>query len=268
MPAVEQKLSKPNQSVEKTLTIIELMAQHKEKMRLQDIALKAGLPASTALRLINTLLLYGYVTQDSTTLRYGLSMKLARLGSMVSAHLDLRELSHPILLHLSACCSESCSVAIAERCQVVYIDVVDGPEGILRITQRIGKSAPMHCTGIGKLFLCDDEALLQEVLHSPLCAFTNYTLCTEEALRRDLSAVKNTGIAFDTEECELGVRCVAAPVRDYTGRVVAGISISGPMHRLTDDYIAQTLTKPLLYAAHRLSAQLSGEKEAALFSEI
>lgn len=253
---MEQKLARPNQSVEKTLTIIEVMAEHKENMRLQDIAAKAGLPTSTALRLINTLLRRGYVIQDSTTLRYGLSLKLARLGTMVSSHLDLRELSHPILQRLSKQCGESCSAAIREGHQVVYIDVVDGPDSILRITQRIGKSAPLYCTGIGKLFLSEDPALFREVLDTrPLTAFTPNTPVTEEALESQVAFAAG-GLAYDNEECELGVRCVAAPVRDYTGRLAAGISISGPVHRLTDDYVARIVSEPLQAAAETLSRQL------------
>ncbi len=254
---MEQKLARPNQSVEKTLTIIEIMAQHKEKMRLQDIAAEAGLPASTALRLINTLLRCGYVAQDSSTLRYGLSLKLAHLGNMVSSHVDLRELSHPILMQLSKQCGESCSAAIREGHRVVYIDVVDGPDSILRITQRIGKSAPLYCTGIGKLFLRDDEMLLRDLLETePLTEFTAHTLTTGEAVLREISSISASGLAYDNEECELGVRCVAAPVCDHTGKVVAGISISGPIHRLTDDYVTNVLSQPLLSAARKLSSQL------------
>jgi len=253
---MEQKSARPNQSVEKALSIIEIMAEHKEKMRLQDIASEAGLPASTALRLINTLVRCGYAVQDSITLRYGLSLKLSRLGNLVSSHLDLRDLSHPILLELSRQCGESCSAAIREGLRVVYIDVVDGPDNILRITQRIGKSAPLYCTGIGKLFLRDDPALLSEMLTAePPASFTPNTLTAAEDIRREVASAA-CGLAFDNEECELGVRCVAAPVRDYTGRVVAGVSISGPIHRLTDDYVQTVLAKPLLAAAETLSARL------------
>ena len=98
MPA---KLSKLNQSVEKALQIIEIMMKEPEAMRLQDIALKAEMPPSTALRMINTLLVYGYVNQDPDTLRYSLSLKFAQVGSAVSSRFSLSKIAHPLLVELS-----------------------------------------------------------------------------------------------------------------------------------------------------------------------
>ena len=136
MPA---KLSKLNQSVEKALQIIEIMMKEPEAMRLQDIALKAEMPPSTALRMINTLLVYGYVNQDPDTLRYSLSLKFAQVGSAVSSRFSLSKIAHPLLVELSQRCQESCCLAVEENMELIYTDVVDGPDNMLRIMQRIGK---------------------------------------------------------------------------------------------------------------------------------
>ena len=96
-----QKMAKANQSVEKALQLVEVLAQAREPMRLQDVAEAAGLPPSTALRMLHTLILCGYANQDPMTLRYGLTLKFAYIGSLISARLEVRNLAHPLLLELS-----------------------------------------------------------------------------------------------------------------------------------------------------------------------
>lgn len=235
------KLSKVNQSVEKAIQIIEIMAKEGGAMRLQDIAQKTDLPASTALRMVNTLLVYGYVNQNPETLRYSLSLKFAQIGSIVTSQVSLSQVAHPLLVELSRRCQESCCLAVEENMELIYTDVVDGPDNMLRIMQRIGKRAPLHSTGIGKLLLLNySRDKLRELIRvKGLTPLTPNTACTEEALLDRLDKIRAQGYALDDEECELGARCVAAPVRDYTGRIVAGISISGPISRMTMEHIRE-----------------------------
>lgn len=253
-----QKRTKTNQSVEKTLQVIEVMAAAREPMRLQDLAGACQLPPSTALRLLNTLLQHGYVNQDKVTLRYALSLKFAQIGSQVSAQMDIRNLAHPLLLELSARCGESCCLAIEENRQVVYVDVVDGPDGMLKIMQRIGKRAPLYCTGVGKIFLLNfDQGGVEEYIRqNGLPALTHNTITTREGLLEELAKIARQGYALDDEECERGARCVAAGVRDYTGRVVAGISASGPLHRMTAERMG-AITRFVRETAQQLSQMLA-----------
>ena len=234
------KFSKMNQSVEKVLQIIEAMAAEHHPMRLQDIALKCDMPPSTALRMLTTLRIYGYVNQDPNNSQYSLSLKFAQLGSQVSEHSSLRPLAHPLLVELSQWCQEASCLAIEEDMELVYIDVVDGPDSMLKILQRIGKRAPLHSTGIGKLLLLNytGKQLNEFIARKGLQALTPNTLVTKEALIHKLEEIRQLGYALDDEECELGARCVAAPVRDYTGRIIAGVSISGPISRLSMERIS------------------------------
>ena len=148
-----EKRSKSNQSVEKTFQIIETMAEARRPIRLQDISQQTKLPASTVLRMINTLVDLGYAFQEQETLRYGLTLQFARIGSLAGSGIGLRDYAHPVMEKLSTACGEACCLAIEQNEEVVYIDLVDGPDNMLRIMQHIGKRAPMHCTGIGKLLL-------------------------------------------------------------------------------------------------------------------
>ena len=238
MPA---KLSKLNQSVEKVLQIVEIMAHERQPMRLQDVAAKCDMPASTVLRMLNTLLVYGYVNQDPHSLRYSLSLKFAQIGSRVCEQVSLRDIAHPLLVELSQACQESSCLAVEQERELVYTDVQDGPDSMLKIMQRIGKRAPMHSTGIGKLLLLNytDQQLDEYIAEKGLPSLTPNTMTTKQALVDKLAEIRRQDYALDDEECELGARCVAAPIRDYTGRIVAGVSVSGPVSRLTMERIAE-----------------------------
>ena len=260
--AMPTKLSKVNQSVEKVIQIIEVMAHERQPMRLQDIVLKCEMPPSTALRMINTLLVYGYVNQDQTSLRYALSLKFAQIGSRVCEQVSLRDMVHPLLVELSQRCQESSCLAIEEDMEVVYTDVVDGPDSMLKIMQRIGKRAPMHSTGIGKLLLLNynSRQINEFIATKGLQVLTPNTLVTREALVAKLAEIRQQGYALDDEECELGARCVAAPVRDYTGKIVAGVSVSGPISRMSMERIA-AIAPVVMETAAKMSQLMAYEEE-------
>lgn len=259
---MSEKLAKPNQSLEKALQIIELMAENREPMRLQDIAAATNIPPSTALRMVNTLLLYGYIIQDSISKRYSLSLKFAQLGSIVHDQLNLRDIAHPILVDLSKQCGELCSVGIRQDDEVVYADVVDGPDSMLKITQRIGKRAPMHCTGIGKILLLEynDLQFVRFASVHPLERFTPNTICSFGRLKHELANVRENGYALDDEECEIGARCVAVPFYRYGGKIEGGISISGPVARMSWERINEML--PYLRAASKEISKLLSHTSA------
>ena len=233
---MEKKLAKVNQSVEKALQLVEVLASSREPMRLGDLAAACGLPASTTLRLVNTLLLLGYANQDPVTLRYSLTLKFAQIGSQVSSQMDIRNLAHPWLLELSSRCGESCCLAIEEN-------------------------RPLYCTGVGKIFLLNDDAasLEQYIAENGLEPLTSHTITTREGLLSELEKIGRQGYALDDEECEQGARCVAAGVRDYTGKVVAGISVSGPLHRMEPEHIRRIIPQ-VQRTAQRLSQLLAYEE--------
>ncbi len=252
-----EKRSKSNQSVEKVLQIIEIMAHARGPLRLLEIAQAANIPASTTLRMVNTLVECGYAFQKKDTLRYGLTLQFARIGSQIRGQLSLRDCARPIMEELSAQCKEACCLAVEENSEVVYIELVDGPDNVLRIMQYIGKRAPMHCTGIGKLLLLNkSEAEIRRLMErTGMKKFTENTLTTPEALLKELEQVRRQGWAMDNEECELGARCVAASIRDYTGNVIAGLSISGPSTRLTMES-CQEIAQAIKRAGDLISRQM------------
>jgi DNA-binding IclR family transcriptional regulator len=256
-----QKLMKTNQSVEKTIQIIETMASAREPLRLADIALLVQMPASTALRMVNTLVQKGYAYQEADTLRYGLTLRLTQIGSQVNAHISIREIAHPVLVRLSQDFKESACLAIEEDMEVIYIDVVDGPDGLLKITQRIGKRAPMHSTGVGKLLLTQytPEKLALFMEKKGLLSLTPNTVASMEDLHKEIELIRQRGFALDDEECELGARCLAAPICNSEGRIVAAISLSGPVSRMNPKRITE-ITSSLVAAANEIASVLALKK--------
>ena len=246
-----------NLSIDKTLDIIEVMAAEGRPMRLSDIAKRAELPPATALRMLRTLNDRRYVYQEPDTSQYGLTLGFARIGSMISDKMRIRDVAHPLLIAMSQQCQESVCLAIEDDQEISYIDVLDGPDGILKVTQRIGKRAPMHCTGIGKAILSAQPASSVDRLiqRKGLPPFTPNTLTDSRALEDELKRIASQGYALDAEECELGARCVATGVYDYQGQCVAGISITGPSARMTPERI-DTFVPMLRGTAHAIGIWL------------
>jgi DNA-binding IclR family transcriptional regulator len=255
---MSDKLTNTNKSLEKAFRIIEIMASAKQKVRISDLAKDVDLPISTALRFVNTLVKLGFAYQEKDTLCYSLSLKLAQIADQINSKIDVREVAHPYLVGLSRDTRESACLAIEENMEVVYIDSVDGPANMLKITQRIGKRAPMHSTGIGKLLLLNysEEKLETLLAEKGLDAFTRYTITTLPLLKEELMVTKSRGYALDNMECEAGATCIAAPVYRYDGIVIAGISVSTPASRMTSENFDRI--KPLVLDAAAAISQHFG----------
>jgi len=229
----------PNQSSDKLLSVLEMMSEQSEPLRLQDVAAKCEMNTSTTLRFLSALQKRKYVAQDPDTGRYYITMKICALAHNVSAYNNFRSIALPFMRSVSNTFRESCNLAIENNMTIMYVEVANSQYNTLLSTQRIGNIAPMHCTGIGKLFLSEYSAgdLDQYVVMHKLTKFTDSTITDKQALDLELKRIAELGYAFDNQECEAGVRCIAVPVRDYTGGIHAGLSVSGPAIRMTDEHI-------------------------------
>jgi DNA-binding IclR family transcriptional regulator len=248
---------KNNQSIGKALAILEAMVDDNKPMRLLDISKKLDIPSSTVLRFLNSLINAGYVRQEEDSSRYYLTLKLASLGRRVYGRFSYQSILKPYLYRISNSLQESVSLSIEQDMNVVYIDAVDGPDHVLQTLQRIGKIAPMHSTGAGKVLLLNasDDDLDRFVHIKGLPGFTANTLTTKVAFLKAMNLVRERGYAYDDEECELGVRCIAVPVRDFTGKVVASISVSAPISRMGEER-EKDILEVLLKVSHEASQEL------------
>ena len=243
MAEIMEKSTVTNHSVAKVMTILEYMARQTEPRRLLDMSRELKMNSSTLLRFLATLQKCGYVAQDEITQRYRLTYKLCTLGNQVNQNTDIRSVCRPFMRQLSQMFGENVCLAVEENMRVVYIEIVEVSGTMIRSMQRIGNVAPMHCTGIGKLMLTQfsESKLDRLIAQEGLVRFTGNTLTSKPQLEEELRKIRIAGIAYDNEECELGARCVAGPVYDAAGRIIAGISVTGPATRMTNAFIEQRL---------------------------
>lgn len=247
-----------NQSTEKALAILEFLAERNQPMRLLDICEALNMNTSTVSRFISALVRCGYVSQDAQTSRYYITYKICRIANLITNDQDvqIQRITHPILAELVEVFHESACVSIERNMQMIYIDVLTGIDKALLSRQRIGNTAPMHCTGNGKLCLLEysEMQLDQMIREYGLPRLTHNTITNKQALMECLEEVRKNGVAYDDEECEEGMSCVACPIRDYTGRIIGGVSISGPTVRVN-----RMIHSPKLSYLHEAAKQISRE---------
>ncbi len=252
-----KKTTKNNQSVTKVLSVLEAMAEHGKPIRLKKLAETVSIPESTTLRLLISLTESGYVTQNAESQKYTLTYKIVRVANQFRASFSLIEIARPYLKELSQKCQESVCLAIDQDSKVVHIDTVDGPNNILQTLQKVGKSVPLYCSGIGKNLLLNysEERIRSLYATRGFTPFTPYTITSADELLQEIAQVRKQGYAYDKEETELGACCIAAPIHNYNGKVVAGISVSGPSLRMTPEKM-DAIRTILLRISGKISAMI------------
>jgi IclR family KDG regulon transcriptional repressor len=200
------------------------------------------------------------VKQDPKTRNYFLGFKLVELGNLLLNQLDLRKEAEPFLRDLAERIKETIHMVVMDRDEVVYIDKVEteqSPSG-LRMASRIGLRNPPHSCAVGKVLLADfsDESQDSFLKGRSLSRRTENTMTDLAQLKEHLKQVRKQGYALDDEENERGIRCVAAPIYNETGRAVAAISISGPAFRVTKKVVQETLKKEVMGTALKISQRL------------
>ena len=240
-------------SFKKLFDIIELIASRREARPVHDIAAALKMPESTVYRMLRFLARRGYV--ERTPSGFMLGKECLFLGETAQEQNLLPRLARPVLSRLADATSETVHLARMQGNHIVYIDKIDGGRSI-RMGSVIGSVSPLHCTGIGKAMLAalPDDELAERLPTLELERFTETTICSLTALKRELEAIRRRGCSFDDSEHELGVFCVGAAVPDRSGRCVAGISVAGSSIRLKPE--AATVAKLVCAAAREISAKL------------
>ncbi|MBP1931209.1 IclR family transcriptional regulator [Ammoniphilus resinae] len=228
-------------SLERAFQIVEQVSVEKNGIGITELSVKLGMYKSTVHRVLNTLVHLGYVEQDRNTEKYKLGYRWLAVSSRLLNNLDIRKVAYPYLQDLADHTGEVIHLVVLDGHEVVYIEKVEGNQTI-RMHSQIGKRVPVHCTGVGKAILAflPPAALTKVLSGCEWHAHTPYTLKTENELLRHLEKVRKQGYAFDLEENELGISCAAAPIWDYTGKVAASISVSGPTTRMNKERLEDT----------------------------
>lgn len=227
------------QALDRGLQLLVIVAKE-NKTTLTELALRVGMPASTAHRLLVTLQKRGFVDFDETTQEWMIGIEAFRIGSAFVQRTSLVEAGRDVMRRLMEETGETANLGIADDGDVVFISQIETPNPI-RAFFSVGTRGPMHCSGIGKALLAEmPQSKVEQVLQKKgLEEFTSKTLTSPDDLFADLEATRRRGWSHDDEERHFGMRCIAAPIRNFHGEAIAGISISGPAARLPDDAISE-----------------------------
>lgn len=218
------------------LMILDAFSDLDTDLGVNEIARLVRMHKSTVSRLCATLENAGYLERDASTNRFRLGARIYRLAGVVSAASDIRVVARPVMLELVESSRETATLGVREGSDIVTIEVVDGLNH-MRMATRVGMRTQIHASAVAKAILAwatprDVDAM---VANWPMTALTPNTITDAGTLKERLAEVRERGYAVDMEELEVGLRCVAAPIRDSDGRVLAGLSISGPRHSMTPE---------------------------------
>lgn len=234
------------------------------------LAAATDINRSTIFRLLQPLIDARLIDYDDTTGTYCLGPQTAHLGQIYLAHSDVHELAEPVLRQLVDKTQETAHLGIRDGLDVVYVNKVESPLSV-RTVSRVGSRQPLYCTAMGKVLLAFAGAeALDEACARGLEARTAHTICEAPVLGQTLQAVRAEGYAVDDQENENDIRCVAAPVIDHLGTVIAAISVSGPSSRMTIERIhdlSALVKESAAEVSRKLAAPESALHEAGLLAE-
>ncbi|MET8468509.1 IclR family transcriptional regulator [Streptomyces sp. NPDC006422] len=239
------------QSVDRAVSILQVLAVQGPS-GVTEIADALGIHKSTVFRLLATLEARGLVEQDSERGRYRIGYTVVELAGGATKGNDLSLLSRPVCQELAAAVGETVNVAVYDGEAVISIDQVLGNAAITSI-DWVGKRTPLHATSAGKVFLAHmPQPEAAEILERPLEEYTPHTITDAALLKEQLQTVRELGYGAISEELEIGLASLSAPIRALNGEVVATVTVSGPTFRINDHTIPG-LAEQLVAAGEKIS---------------
>jgi IclR family KDG regulon transcriptional repressor len=251
------------QSLGRAFAILEEVARHRDGIGLADLSKLVGLHNSTTFHLVKTMVSLGYIRQEKDK-RYRVGRPLFALAANCLDEIEMVNVATPVLEDLSRETGESGHFAVRMGDAVVVIARTSGP-GAFQLTDRVGVTRPAHCTALGKMILAslNPDQLQRFVQRTELKPSTDKSITEPAVLLREIEEIRRSGIAFDDGEYNAEVRCVAVPVRDFTGQTIGALGISGPIWRLSIQAL-QSRAKIVQAAADRLSEAFGARAAATL----
>lgn len=237
--------------VRKALELMDCFGEGSGELSMRELGRRAGIPRSTAHRLVGELVEWGALERTKGGLRLG--VKLFELGTLVRVSATVREAAAPYARHLSEVTQLTVNVAVLEGLDVVYLDKIAARD--LRIPDsRQGGRGEVHATALGKAILAfSDPASQDQVLAHPLKAITPRTITQAAQLRLELARVHTDRLAYDREEWRMGIFCVGSPILDARNQAIAAISVTGATALSQAEHFAPTVLTTAMAIARSLS---------------
>jgi IclR family KDG regulon transcriptional repressor len=260
---MKQRLNQPSQrdysiqALQRGMIVLDTFLEARTPLSLDHICAHTGLPKSTAFRVVINLLQAGYLTE--TERGFWLGLKMLRFGALVEDKLDLVRQARTFLLELRDQVDETVHLAVLDDdLRVVYLEKLPTQQAVGLMMSRVGSTASMHGTALGKAmaaFRPEDE-ICGWIRMVGLKALTRATITDQDTFLRELREIRSRGYAVDNGEFEASVRCVAAPIRDRTGGVIAAVSISGPDTRMPAPLVGSSMAMQVVETARCISQAL------------
>lgn len=226
------------QVFERMFLLVDILAKRSQSLNLKELSELAGLHPSTTHRILSDLVLGRYVERPQAGV-YRLGLRFLELGNLVKSRLDVREAALIPMRTLHDKLGQPVSLSVRQGDSIVYIDRAYSERSGMQVVRAIGGRAPLHLTSVGKLFLSHDtdDQLKSYAERTGLKGQTSNSITSLEALKKELKAVIKVQAAYDKEELELGVRCIASSIHNDRGELIAGLSISAPTERLRSEWM-------------------------------
>ena len=226
------------QVIERMMTLIDALADERDPVSLKHLAAVAGLHPSTAHRLLNDMVLTRFVDRVEPG-RYQLGMRLLELGNIVKSRLSVRDAALDPMRALHRSTGQTVNLSVRQGDEIIYVERAYNEFSGVQVVRAIGGRAPLHLTSVGKLFLSADDPrhVRSYAMRTGLSGHTPNSITELVQLERELARVRTHGYSRDDEELEIGVRCIAAAIRDEAGKLVAGLSLTAPADRLNEAWI-------------------------------
>lgn len=243
-------------AVERTLQILEAVAQREGGLSNAELSRKLKIPKSSASYILRTLEQHGYLRRDGGAGRYRLGMKVLSLSRAALSGIDVREVALPIMRHLVDRIHITTHLAILDQNEAVYVEKVEAP-GFIKMNTWIGRRMEVHSTAVGKALLAylDPNHRDGILRHRGLKKLTPHTITTIPRLLQELERVRQLGYSIDDEENSLGARCVGAPIFNAEGGIEAAIASTGTINDVPQEAVAH-MADMVKEAARRISHQI------------
>ncbi len=241
-------------AAERTLQILNCFQGEREELSISDIAGLVGLPKSSAHRFLVTLELNGFLEVNPLSHSYCLGRKVISLGSLAISRVKLAEKGQPYLLQLSKVVQATVHIVVINQGEGIYIGKVEDRNSNISsyVSSYVGKRVPLYCTAVGKVLLGtlspeEIDNLYQK--QGKLKSYTRNTITDLKLLKEHVQEVRDNGYAFDNEEIEEGLRCIAAPIKNHEGRTIAAISVAGFAQKFSTDRLPEIIEQVQTTAA-------------------
>jgi len=244
-------------SVLRAAKLLECFSLENPALTNSQLARMLRLNKSTITRLVYSLKDAGFLRKDPKTGEYSLTYRLFRIGSVYINQIGFRTKARPLLSELASSIQETVHLAVLNDFEVFYIDKFEGSQSV-GMMSRIGYKSPAYCTGVGKILLAhlSEDEIDRYLRFIELKRYTPNTITNSEELKLHLQRIQRQGYTMDDSEHEADIKCVAAPLHDATGNVVASISIAGPGFRMNRERMEKELLPAVVQTARKISARL------------